>query len=438
MPKRGLIIAAPSSASGKTTITLGLLKALMDKGVRLRSAKIGPDYIDPMFHMAATGLPCRNLDGWAMGTARLADQIDQDDAELLIAEGVMGLFDGAATNGATNDGSAAAMARLTGWPVVLVVDASHQAQSAAALLHGFSSFDPDITVAGVIFNRVGSDKHRRLLSAAAERVGLPVFGHVPRRNDLVHPSRHLGLVPATERTDLTAFIAQAGALIAQNISLDEIMTAAEPARNVSKAEVKRLPPLGQRIAIARDEAFCFLYDHVLADWRHQGAELSFFSPLAGDGPDGSADAIYLPGGYPELHAAKIAGSSAFLSALGTAHEAGAPIFGECGGYMVLGEALVDRDGARHQMADLLPVVTSFETPKLHLGYRCLTALTDNPLGAAGSVFMGHEFHYASTLSVGPDSQPLFAAEDAEGHRLQPMGLSIKATSGSFAHLIDRA
>ncbi|WP_448192386.1 cobyrinate a,c-diamide synthase [Azospirillum sp. sgz301742] len=428
----GLVIAAPGSGSGKTVVTLGLLRALRRAGVDVASAKVGPDYIDPRFHAAASGRPCRNLDPWAMRPETLA-RLAAVSAGMLIVEGVMGLFDGAADG----TGSTADLAALAGWPVVLVLDVARQGPSAAAVLHGFRSFRPDVTVAGVILNRVGSASHEAIIRTALAPLGVPVLGAVPRDAVLDLPSRHLGLVQAEEHADLDAFLNRAAAVLGGAVDLEALRALAQPARFATSPQGFALPPLGRRIALASDAAFAFAYPHLLEDWRAQGAELYPFSPLADEAPDATADAVYLPGGYPELHAGRLAGNRRFLNGLRAAAHREAAVYGECGGYMVLGEALEDADGVTHAMAGLLPVATSFARRALHLGYRRAVTLADSPLGPAGTPLRGHEFHYARTLSAGT-GEPLFRVADARGTDLGALGSRRGPVFGSFVHLVDRA
>ena len=423
MPGHGLILAGPTSGSGKTTVTLGVLRALRNQGLAVTGAKSGPDYIDPQFHEAATGAPCANLDAWAMEPEQIQALALTDG--LLVVEGAMGLFD-AAPDG---KGATADLARTLGLPVVLVIDASRMAQSVAPLALGFARHDPQVRVAGVILNRVGSPRHEAMLRTALGAVGLPVVGALPRSASLKTPSRHLGLKQAEEREDLAQFLEQAAALAGQHIDLDSLLRISAPIASPSKLPSGLEPP-AQRIAIARDRAFSFLDPHLLQDWWTSGAEITFFSPLADEAPS-PADLIYLPGGYPELHAGKLAACQNFLSATRKAAMSTA-IYGECGGYMALGSALTDADGNTHEMLGLLDLETSFAERKLHLGYRNL-----QPLGGIFSCpLKGHEFHYATTMRA--NGQPLFAAEDALGEALPPMGLRQGNVSGSFAHVIARA
>ncbi|MBW8727675.1 MAG: cobyrinate a,c-diamide synthase [Inquilinus limosus] len=451
MPAPALMIAAPASGSGKTVVTLGLLRHLRDRGMAVASAKSGPDYIDPAFHAAASGRPCVNLDAWSMRPETL-DALaarQAEGADLLIVEAAMGLFDGAPGPGSVGDGSAADLATRFGWPVVLVLDAGGQGFSAAAVLAGFKSFRADIRIAGVIFNRVGSPRHEAILRRAAAHAGLPVLGLVPRLPALALPSRHLGLVQAGEHAALETFLAAAGEAVGAGVDVEALRRvgwvreprtqhgAAGALGSLTRTQPTGIPPLGQLIAVAQDTAFAFAYPHLLAAWREAGADILPFSPLADEAPDPAADAVYLPGGYPELHAGRLAGNRRFLDGLRLAAGQGRAIYGECGGYMVLGTGLTDAEGHRHAMAGLLPVETSFAERRLHLGYRRAALAAATPLGAAGTPWRGHEFHYASILSEGP-GEALFEAWDAEGAPLGRLGRRAGSVFGSFFHLIDRA
>ena len=431
---RGIIIAAPGSGSGKTTLTLALLRVLRDAGVSVASGKVGPDYIDPAYHAAASGRVCHNLDTWTMSDHTLRALIAdlQRDATAIVVEGVMGLFDGAPDG----RGSAADLSRRTGWPVVLVVDASGMAASVAALVHGFTSYDPAVEVAGVIFNRTGSARHGELLRRVMQPVGIPVFGCVTRSGCLELPDRHLGLVQAREHPDLEGFLARAAARSGREVDTGALLAAARTARIEPPEGGHGLPVLGRRIAVARDDAFAFCYPYVLDAWRRAGCELSFFSPLDDEPPAEDADAVYLPGGYPELHAGRLADAQRFMAGLRRSAERAAVVYGECGGYMVLGERLVDGDGVSHRMAGLLPVETSFESPRLSLGYREVALTEDGVLGRADARFRGHEFHFASVLTE-VRGAALFRTFNAEMEPLGDAGLRLGSVMGSFVHLMDR-
>ena len=467
MTARGLIIGAPRSGCGKTSVTIGLLRALKRRGLRVRGAKSGPDYIDPAFHESATGSSGVNLDTWAMPPALIDELLarQSDGADIVIIESAMGLFDGIpAPDG--RSGSAAELARRYGFPVLLVLDVSGQSQTAAAVAKGFVAFDPSVPIAGVVLNRVGSDRHRKLAGDAIERIGLPVVGSIARDPSVVLPERHLGLVQASEHADLDAHIERLADVMERSIDLDKVMRMAaiivegansanalsfappsvrqdrggrdneNAGRKTAAGLVTALPPPGQRLALAWDAAFTFLYPHLLAQWRAAGAEIVPFSPLADQAPDPSCDVCWLPGGYPELHAGKLANSANFLA--GTRRFARTkPVHGECGGYMVLGEALEDADGVTHQMLALLGHATSFAKRKMNLGYRQATLLADCPIGEKGAVIRGHEFHYARLVEAGRD-EPLAELADGQGVLLGAFGGRRGHASGTFFHAIARA
>jgi cobyrinic acid a,c-diamide synthase len=334
----------------------------------------------------------------------------------------MGLFDGVGPAG--DRASSAEPATFLDWPVVLVVDASAQAGSIGAVVRGFATHREETRLAGVILNRVGSPAHEKMLRAAVAAVGVPVLGALRHDGSLALPERHLGLVPAAEHGALEGFIERAADLAEASVNLKSLLMLADGREFGAGDASAPVPPLAQRIAVAKDVAFSFAYPHVLDGWRRAGAELSFFSPLADEAPDAAADAVFLPGGYPELHAGKLAAAGRFLDGVRRAKRA----YGECGGYMVLGEGLADAKGERHAMAGLLPLVTSFKERRLHLGYRMVR-------GRMGA-FRGHEFHYATILQEGPGDR-LFSAWDAEGRQLDPVGLVAGNASGSFVHLVDR-
>ncbi len=435
----GLLIGAPRSGSGKTTITLGLQRALMKRGLIVRGLKCGPDYIDPAFHAAATGQPSVNLDTFAMSDALLTCLVQDaaQNSDVIIAEGSMGLFDGVKSQKGRT-GASADIAALFGWPVVLVIDVSGQAQSAAAVALGCMHFDPRIEVAGVILNKVASERHRRLVAEGMASIGLPVFGALPREASLILPERHLGLVQAGETADLHARLDALGEALAAAVDLDALIAAAQSTQLMPSVTPQHaLAPPGQRIAMARDEAFSFVYAHVEAGWRAQGANLFPFSPLADEGPPSDCDVCWLPGGYPELHAGKLAACSHFRDSMRAFAET-RPVHGECGGYMVLGDMLEDAEGVKHPMLGLLPVSTSFAKRKLNLGYRVARLTAESLFGGAETKLIGHEFHYASIVGSGSAEIQAFArCSDAEGRDLGPAGHRQGLVSGTFFHAIAR-
>jgi cobyrinic acid a,c-diamide synthase len=426
---KGLIIGAPRSGSGKTVITLGLLAALRQRGMVVAPAKTGPDYIDPVFLGRAAGREAVNLDPWAMPPKQLRAlaATQATGADLLLVEGVMGLFDGAMDGrGSTGD-----LAQVLELPVVLVVDSERQSQSVAPLVAGFAHWRPGVRVVGVILNRVATTKHERMLTGALLATGIPCLGAIPRKAELVVPERHLGLMLPGEVDAFGDFVDAAAELVGRYMDLKSLVNLASPLSDATDAAVA-LPPLGQRIAIARDAAFAFVYPHLLDGWQTAGAELSFFSPLADEAPQADADAVFLPGGYPELHGERLAAAGAFKAGLVAAQARDALIYGECGGFMVLGESLVDKDGHEHAMAALLPVTTRIDRPKRVLGYRRLLHGGALPWPEQ---LLGHEFHYSSAKRS--RLPPLFHAADASGESLPPMGAALGRVMGSYAHVIAR-
>lgn len=427
----GLMVSAPASGTGKTTVMLGLLRALAEDGLAVQPFKSGPDYIDPAFHHAAAGRASYNLDSWAMDPGLLdAIAARGTGADIAVAEGSMGLYDGVATRGLAGFGSSAETAARLGWPVLLVVDAGGQAQSAAATALGFRAYRPDLPFAGVILNRVASPRHERLIRKGMDTAGITVLGVLPRRGDLTLPERHLGLIQAVEHPDLETAIAGYAGFLREHVDLAAIRAAARSAGPVAGGALPRPP--AQRIALARDEAFSFTYPHLLEGWRAAGADILPFSPLADEAPDPAADLVWLPGGYPELHAGRLAAAGTFLAGL-AAHAETRTVHGECGGYMALGAALIDKDGRRHRMAGLLGLVTSYETRKFHLGYRRAVLDTGLPGHGPGTALRGHEFHY-STIIAQPDA-PLACVFDADGNPVPETGSHRGRVTGTFFHMI---
>jgi cobyrinic acid a,c-diamide synthase len=436
MTARGLIVAAPQSGAGKTTITLALVAALRRRGLKVSAAKAGPDYIDPAFHAAASGSAAVNLDTWAMPGALIEMLAVRaaGSADIFVIEGVMGLFDGAAAR-AGRRGATADLAAHFDLPVVLVLDVARQAQSAAAIARGFAAHDPAVKIAGVILNRTASERHRALVADAVSAVGLPVFGVLPRDAALALPERHLGLVQAAEHADLAALIEHLAETADRQFNLDAIVAAAAPLTFRSRRDNHAgfLPPPGQRVALAQDRAFSFVYPHVVEAWRSAGAEILPFSPLADEPPPERADCCWLPGGYPELHAQSLAAAQNFAEGLRRFAQT-RPVHGECGGYMVLGQSIEDSAGHLYAMTGLLGHTTSFAKRKLHLGYREALLLSEGVLGPKGAHVRGHEFHYASLISAG-DDEPFAELSDSEGRALGKGGGRRGRVSGTFFHAI---
>jgi cobyrinic acid a,c-diamide synthase len=435
---RGLMIAAPRSGSGKTTATLGLLRAFRRRGVDVVGLKSGPDYIDPAFHAAASGREGVNLDSWAMTPNLLAALAARAAGEsaLALCEASMGLFDGVPGE-AGRTGASADVAAALAMPVLLVIDVSGQAQSAAAIVKGCAAYDEWLRVVGVIVNRVGSERHRRLVGEAIEAMGVPVVGSLPRNDAIALPERHLGLVQAGETEALEARLETIADFIEAHVDCARVLAlAGELNLALPLRAPAALRPPGQRIALARDAAFSFIYPHLLQGWRAAGAEIVPFSPLADEPPPADCDVSWFPGGYPELHAGRLAAATRFREGLRRFAER-RPVHGECGGYMALGQSLVDAGGVVHAMAGLLGVETSFEKRRMTLGYREARIVADCALGPAGSVLRGHEFHYATVVASGEDD-PFAFVRDVYGAPAAAAGSRRGWVTGSFFHVIAEA
>ena len=392
MPTLGprLVVAGVSSGVGKTTVATGLLAAFARAGDRPAAAKVGPDFIDPGYHSLACGRPPRNLDAWMCGPESVIPLAARaaEGAGVLIVEGVMGLFDGAA------DGlpsSTADVARLLAAPVVLVVDASAMSASVAALVHGYRSFDPSVRVAGVILNQVGSAGHETMLREALAATGVEVLGALHRDDRLRWRDRHLGLVPVAERpAEVASALDRLAATVAERVDLAAVRALARSAAPLPAGSVP-LPPPGPpcRVAVAAGAAFTFTYSDTVDALRAAGAEVVPFDPLTDtDLPDGT-DGLMIGGGFPEVHAAALADNRPLLDRLAAAVADGVPTWAECGGLLLLCQEI---DG--HRLAGALPARATM-TGRLTLGYRTAVTATATPIGPAGTELRGHEFHYST-------------------------------------------
>ena len=442
MTASALLIGAHRSGAGKTTLSIGIIAALSRRERRVRALKCGPDYIDSAFHAAASGAECANIDSWAMSPGHMSAILHSAAAEndILVVESAMGLFDGLAGNPGRS-GAAADVAIRFGIPVILAIDIAGQAQSAGAVARGFATFDAGLEVAGAILNGVASERHLRTASEGLKTAGIPLLGWLPREERFAFPDRHLGLVQARERHDLAREIEALADRVADTVDLDRLEALARPPMDASDPDAadrfatRALDPPGQRIALAEDDAFSFFYAHMAAAWRERGADIVRFSPLADEPPPEDCDCCWLPGGYPELHAGRIAAARRFLEGL-KAFADTRPVHGECGGYMVLGRALEDADGEVHEMAGLMGHRTSFRDRKLHLGYRRAAIGRDCVLGRAGTALRGHEFHYATPLDEGAD-EAFLTVFDGEGRKLASGGGRRGNVTGTFFHAISR-
>ncbi|TQM67140.1 cobyrinic acid a,c-diamide synthase [Actinomadura hallensis] len=426
-----LVVAAPSSGSGKTTVATGLIAALRARGLRVSPHKVGPDYIDPGYHSLAAGRPGRNLDPWLVGEDRIAPLFlhGAAGADVAVVEGVMGLFDGHGGEEfrASGFASTAHVARLLGAPVVLVVDVARQSRSVAALVQGFAVFEPGVRIGGVILNRVGSDRHEELCREALEASGVPVLGAIRRDGGVVTPSRHLGLIPAAERGgDAVRAVERLGALVAESCDLDALLrlaaTAPPPAgRPWDPAEQVTPVPGRPVVAVAGGPAFTFSYAEHVELLRAAGADVAVFDPLRDEAlPDGTA-ALVIGGGFPEVHAHELAANAPMLAAVAAF---GGPVAAECAGLLYLCEELDGR-----AMCGRIPGRAAM-TSRLTLGYREAVAMVESPLTRPGERFRGHEFH--RTALTGGAAEPLFRWSGAGGKFGD--GFGDERITASYLHL----
>ncbi len=420
-----LVIAGTHSGAGKTTVATALMAALTGRGLRVQPFKIGPDFIDPGFHRAACGRVSRNLDGWMLSRATNLELFAS--AAAAIVEGVMGLFDG--RSAANEEGSTAEMAKWLNAPVLLVADASAMARSAAALVLGFEEFDPDLRLAGVLFNRVGGARHVELLrQAVAKRCRSGVVGCLPRHEKIALPSRHLGLIMADESLTQEA-LPEMASWIETNLDLDQLLSIARkgataipvPAPHQSVRSGTKV-----RIGVARDRAFCFYYQDNLDLLAQFGADLVPFSPIADAELPAAIDGLYLGGGYPELHAAELATNHPMLAAIREFSATGGPVYAECGGFMYLTEAIVDNSGKEHPMAGIFPTRARMQSRLAALGYVQPQPNGEALWAQACENLRGHEFRY-STIDPMPASAPRVYQSPLEGYR-------VRSVVGSYIHL----
>jgi cobyrinic acid a,c-diamide synthase len=424
-----IVIAGTHSGVGKTTIATALMAAYARRGLRVQPFKIGPDFIDPGFHHVACGRVSRNLDGWMLSPNANLQIFERAsaDADLAVIEGVMGLFDGRSAS--ADEGSTAEMAKCLGAPVLLVVDASAMARSAAALVHGFETFDAALELAGVLFNRIGGVRHADLLreSVAAYCRSRP-FGFLPRSEKIALPSRHLGLTLAAEA--LTAeCLSEMVAWVEKHIDLDALLALARersPALATSLAPPVRPSRSKVRIAVARDSAFCFYYQDNLDLLTESGAELVEFSPMSDLELPTEIGGLYLGGGYPELHAVRLSENRAMIADICRFARAGAPIYAECGGFMYLTEAIVELDGSEHPMAGLFPTRARMQSRFAAMGYIQPESVGDSLWVKSGEALRGHQFRY-SAIDPMPSEVCRVYQSPAEGYR-------IHSVLGSYIHL----
>ncbi|WP_243357919.1 cobyrinate a,c-diamide synthase [Fundidesulfovibrio terrae] len=429
---KSLLISGTHSGCGKTSLTLGLLASLARRGFRCAPFKTGPDFIDPGLHALACGRISHNLDSWMLPEAANREIFERYSAgaDVAVVEGAMGLFDGAS---ATNEkGSAAHMAKMLGIPVLLVLDASGMARSAAALASGFARFDPELTLAGVVCNRSGGPGHREMLREAIEDAGISVLGCLPKASDLAMPSRHLGLVTAQDLDARPGWMERLADWVEAGVDVDALLASLPDTGGIApQPEGEARPRV--RLGVARDRAFCFAYAENLRLLESAGAELVFFSPLADQGLPADLDGLYLPGGYPELHAGTLSANAAMLQDIRNFCASGRPVYAECGGFMALMESVRDAQGREWPMAGVFPCRAAMGQRFAALGYREARFTADTPLGPAGTTARGHEFHYSS-LEAAPDAPAVYALSGRKGIIEAQEGFLSGNTLASYVHL----
>ncbi|MDY7000608.1 MAG: cobyrinate a,c-diamide synthase [Thermodesulfobacteriota bacterium] len=433
MRTRALVIAGTHSGCGKTLVSLGVMAALMRRGFTVQAFKAGPDFIDPGYHQRVTGRPSHNLDGWIMGQDKISEVFSRYacHADVSVVEGVMGLFDG--LSGKNESGSTAQLAKWLGLPVVLVADARSMARSAAALVKGYAEFDPDLALAGVVFNKTGGENHNEILEQAM--LGLPevpALGFLPRNEDLTVASRHLGLITAKEHglddTDIDCL----ALWMEENMNPGRLLSAL-PEKICSPPPAPETKPQGPRIRIgvALDEAFCFYYHENFRLLEQAGAELVFFSPLNDLNPPPNLNGLYLGGGYPELHAPKLAANKTMLQEIRAFK---GPIYAECGGFMYLMETLEDLEGRTWPMAGLFRMRAKMANKFQALGYREIVTNQDSLFGPAWTMLRGHEFHYSHPVSLDEDAGTIYKVMDKHGWTDRKEGFARENALGSYVHL----
>ncbi|MHC1700352.1 MAG: cobyrinate a,c-diamide synthase [Humidesulfovibrio sp.] len=441
MPK-ALVLAGTGSGCGKTSVALGLMRALARRGLAVQPFKAGPDFIDPGLHARAARRESHNLDTWMMPEAALRACFARfaGEADVVVIEGVMGLFDG--RGGADERGSTAHLAKLLGLPVLLVLDAASQARSAAAVALGFARFDPALRLAGVLANRVGSPRHAAILREALALVpDAALLGCLQRAEGLGLASRHLGLVTAEDAAELDARLEALADWVEQGVDipallagLPDISLPPVPAAPSARPGVRPVRPV--RIGLARDRAFCFIYAENLRLLEAAGAEAVPFSPLDDAALPEALDGLYLPGGYPELSAATLAANTPMLAAVRAFCTSGRPVWAECGGFMYLQRALVDLDGVEHRLCGVFPGRAVMRARRAALGYREARTLVSGPLGPAGTVVRGHEFHYSELEGDGPKpgggGQAAFALTASDGSQALD-GAALGTVVGGYFH-----
>lgn len=430
-----IVVAAVSSGGGKTTVVTGLLSALRQKGLKVQSYKVGPDYIDPGYHRLASGYPAHNLDSWLMPEDKLREIFirTSKEADISVVEGVMGLYDG----GRSGVSSTAEIAKLLDAPVVLVIDAKSMGASAAAIALGFREYDPQVKLAGVILNRLGSDTHRLMIEKAMQEIGIPVLGAIKRDDSLAMPERHLGLLPVEENQRELEAVEAIGRAVVSQTDLVSIIRLADKAGEMELADDSNAVTEDDKIvtiAVARDDAFSFYYPESLRILEKSGARIILFSPLK-DKKLPFCDGVILGGGFPEMFAEALRCNYTMLESIKNAAESGMPIYSECGGFMYLTQAMIDFDGIEHTMAGVLPCRVQMNKKLQMVGYVSVEMNTDTVLGPKGTRLHGHEFHFSSEIIPEKDCRDrAFTFTRMRNNAVYQAGYAWKNVLGSYLHL----
>lgn len=427
---KGILISGLSSNSGKTIITASILRILYNRGINVRGFKVGPDYIDTAYHEIATNKKAYNIDMWSMRDSTIND-IFNIDGDFGIVEGVMGLFDGAADGTA----SSASIALKYDLPIVLIIDAFGQSQSVCAIIKGFNIFDENVKIAGVIFTRIGSIKHEKLLDNAMQKYlpDIKVFGYIYRNDKFEIDNRHLGLVQACENSGLSKKFDELASIVEKSLDINAIINIAHDIK-LTDDDVDYIKPLGKKIAVASDKAFNFKYNHIIRAWEKMGSKIYYFSPLNDEEPNIECDALFLPGGYPELFLEQISSNYNFINSVRKFHSDGKIIYGECGGYMVMGKYITGKCGKQFEMLNIFNMATSFGIRKLQLSY-CDILVEQNCVFPKGTKLRGHEFHYS--VEIENNEKPLFEVSDVLGISTNKVGCINNNSFGSYIHIIDK-
>jgi cobyrinic acid a,c-diamide synthase len=431
---KGFVVAGPASGVGKTTVALALMANFRRRGLEVQPFKCGPDFIDAGHHTRVCGRPSRNLDGWMLSGDRNRDIFRHNaaEADVCVVEGVMGLFDGA--SGTSEAGSTAEMAKLLGLPVVLVVDASAAARSVAALVHGFETFDPQVSVYGVIFNRVAGAAHYALLREAVESTcGALPLGYLPQDERIQIPERYLGLFTAGEDLLPEAILALLAEIVEGHINLERLLESAASFAASPKAEPAGPTGSRVRVGVARDRAFCFYYEDNLDALRAAGAEIVEFSPLQDVTLPARLDALYFGGGYPELYAGRLSTNREMIAAVKKFADEGGVIYAECGGLMYLADKIVTRDHEVFSMSDILSLGVQMTDRLVDFGYAEVCLVKDCIWGAAGARARGHSFHCSTITESGPMDKT-YRVSYTLAKREEAEGFCVKNVMASYIHL----